>query len=268
MQEDKGRWGRIGGHIRFHRKRAGLSQSDLAGRVLLSATMLSAMERGVRGIKREYLDRIDSALGTGGALADLWDRTLDSGLPAWCRRVVDVEQAASEIRTYHPLLVPGLLQTEEYARHVLLVSRPKDTAAEIDVLVREHMRRQAVLDRERPPRLLVVLEEGVLRRPTGGRELMRRQLGRLLEACDHPGTAIQVVPYESEHHPGLSNAFTLFTVPGKETVLHVETRRPGAPTSDPETVDDHVELFGDLRGAALPLRTSRRLVAEALGGSP
>ncbi len=232
---------------------------------MISPTMLSAMERGARGIKRDHVERIDTALSTSGTLTDLWDRSSGSGLPTWYQGVADIEQAASEIRIYHPLLVPGLLQIEEYTEHIFRVGRPRDTPAELDDLVRGRMNRQAIFDRERPPRLVAVLDEGVLRRPTGGRGIMRRQLSRLLAACDQPYISIQVVPYESDHHPGLSNAFTLFTVPKKPPVLYVETRRSGAPTDDPEAVDDYSQLFADLQGAALPLGASRQLIAQMQG---
>ena len=119
------------------------------------------------------------------------------------------------------------------------------------------MERKAIFDQERPPRLIVVVDEGVLRRPTGGREVMRRQIGHLLQESSRPFVSIQVVPYDSEHHPGLSNGFALFTVPWKNPVLYVETRRAGKPTDDPEAVEDYSQLFSDLRGAALPLGCSR-----------
>ena len=127
-----------------------------------------------------------------------------------------LERAASEIWVYHPLMVPGLLQTEEYAAHILRVSHPLGhSSREIEELVRGQMERKAIFDQERPPRLIVVVDEGVLRRPTGGREVMRRQIGHLLQESSRPFVSIQVVPYDSEHHPGLSNGFALFTVPGR-----------------------------------------------------
>ncbi|KUP97750.1 DNA-binding protein [Thermobifida cellulosilytica TB100] len=265
MQKDGSRWIRIGRQIREHRQHAGLSQEELAKLVALSPTMLSAMERGVRGIKRDHVERIDAALGTPGTLTELWDRSRRTGLPTWYEKVADIERAASEIWVYHPLLVPGLLQTQEYAEHIFRVGRPRDTPAEIEDLVCGRMSRKAIFDRERPPRLVVVLDEGVLRRPTGGREIMRRQLDHLLAESAKPHVSLQVVPYDSDHHPGLSNGFTLFTVPRKSPVLYVETRRFGKPTEDPEAVEDYAQLFSDLRGAALPLGASRQLIERLRG---
>ncbi|MEY9211948.1 hypothetical protein ABH917_001394 [Thermobifida halotolerans] len=131
--------------------------------------------------------------------------------------------------------------------------------------MRGRMNRKKIFDRERPPRLVVVVDEGVLRRPTGGREVMKRQLGNLLEESEKPHVSVQVVPYDSDHHPGLTNSFMLFTVPRRNPVLYVETRRSGTPTDDSDAVDDYSQLFSDLRGAALPLGASRQLIAQIQG---
>lgn len=265
VHKTKGRWVKIGRKIQGCRERAGLSQRELARRVALSPTMFSAMERGSRGIKREHLERIDKMLDTGGVLVDAWDHSSESGLPEWYQDGAERERLAFEIRTYHPLLVPGLLQTEEYARTLLRVGLPHSTSAEIEDLVRGRMDRQAILTSERPPRLLTVLDEGVLRRPLGGREIMRRQIARLVEVCDEQHISIQVVPYDTEHHPGLSNAFTLYAVADRDSILYVETRGSGTVTDTSETVSDHMRLFGDLLGVALPPAASRKLIAQIQG---
>ncbi len=265
VHKNKNRWVKIGRQIRANRERAGLSQRELAKRVLMSPAMLSAMERGARGIKREHLERLDKALGTGGTLIDSWDTSSDLGLPEWYQDGAERERAAFEIREYSPLLVPGLLQTEEYARTILRAGLPTKTPAEIKELTRGRMERQATLKAECPPRLLVILDEGMLRRPIGGRETMRGQLARLLKASNEPNISIQVVPYETEHHPGLSEAFTLYAIHDKGTVLYIETRRTGTGTDSPDDVDDYSRLFGDLLGAALPVAASRKLIERIQG---
>lgn len=261
----KGRWVKLGRQIKGCRERAGLSQRELARRVALSPTMFSAMERGARGIRREHLERIDKVLGTGGVLSDAWDRSSDSGLPEWYQDGAERERMAFEVRTYHPLLVPGLLQTEDYTRTLLRVGLRYNTSAEIEDLVRGRMDRQAILTSERPPRLVVVMDEGVLRRPLGGREIMKRQIARLLEVSDEQHISIQVIPYDTEHHPGLSNAFSLYEIPDRGSVLYVETRGVGTATATPEAVSDHIRLFGDLLGVALPPAASRKLIAQIQG---
>lgn len=265
VHKTKIRWVKIGRQIRGNRERAGLSQRELAKLVLISPTMLSAMERGARGIKREHLERLDKALGTGGTLIDSWDTSSDLGLPEWYHDGAERERAAFEIREYNPLVIPGLLQTEEYTRTLLQVGLPTRTPAEIEDLTRGRMERQTILTSERPPRLLVTLDESVLRRPFGGREIMKRQVAHLLAASEEPNTSIQVVPYETEHHPGLSEPFTLYTIHNKSTIVYVETRRAGSTTDDLEAVDDYTRLFGDLLGVALPPVASRQLIAKIQG---
>ncbi|UOE22000.1 helix-turn-helix transcriptional regulator [Thermobifida halotolerans] len=259
----RGRWAKIGKQLRAHRERAGLSQTDLARRVLLSPAMLSAMERGARGIKREHLERIDRELDTGNALANLWDRTSESALPTWYQDAAKRERASTEIWEYHPLLVPGLLQTEAYAGCLLTMGLPRESPAEISELLQARMDRKAILKSERPPFLLVVLDGSVLSRPVGGKKVMHEQLGHLLDLGERPNISLQVIPFETERHPGLFHAFSLFMVPNQGTVLYTETRHSGTPTDDPGIVADYARHYGDLRGAALPQEASLQLIAQA-----
>lgn len=94
---------------------------------------------------------------------------------------------------------------------------------------------------------------------------MRRQIARLLEASDEQHISVQVVPFDTEHHPGLSNAFILYEVPGRGSILYVETRGAGTATDEPEAVSDHMRLFGDLLGSALPPAASQKLIAQIQG---
>ncbi|PSK95975.1 helix-turn-helix protein [Murinocardiopsis flavida] len=265
MQEAKLRWVNLGVKIRASRERAGLSLEELAKRISLSPTMLSAMERGIRGIKRDHMERIDRTLGTGGALASAWDTSSDSGLPLWYREGAKREKAATEIRNYHPLVIPGMLQAEDYMRALLIAGLPNESHSRIEELVRGRLDRQVILEGERAPRLLAVLDGGSLRRPIGGRETMRKQLVKLLESCDKPNVTVQVIPYETEYHPGMSNAFTLYAIPNSGWLLYTETRRVGYPTMDQDAVDDYQRAFSDLMAFGLPPAASRRLIADIEG---
>jgi hypothetical protein len=225
--------------------------------------MLSAMERGARGIKREHLERVDRELDTGNALVNLWDSTSDSALPTWYQDAAKRERASTEIWEYHPLLVPGLLQTEAYARCLLTMGLPRESPAEIDDLLQARMDRKTILRSDRPPFIVVVLDGSVLIRPVGGKRVMHEQLGHLLDLSERPNVSIQVIPFETEYHPGLYHAFSLFMVPNQGTVLYTENRHSGAPTDDPVIVADYARHYGDLRGAALPREASLQLIAQA-----
>lgn len=219
------------------------------------------MERGVRGTKADYLDQIDQVLNTGGQVRQLWERATGSNaFPEWFRDIEQLQRKASEIREYHPLLVPGLLQCEAYARTIIRLGNPTSSAAEIDEQVRARMSRQTLLASDRPPLLLVALDEMVLRRPFGGPETMVRQLDHLLEVSEQPHVVVQAVPLATEYHPGLDGAFTLITVPGQAEILFLETRISGTPVDDPEGVQEYSRVFGELRGVALPPVASRELM--------
>lgn len=266
VQKVNAQWLRFGRQVRLHREQARLSQDQLARMIPVSPAMLSAIERGVRGVKPGYAEQFDEALNTDGKLRHLWENLNKSnGFPLWYRDVVRMEREASEIREYHPLLIPGLLQTKEYARTILRDGRPADTDLEINELVTARMERQSILAADRPPLLLAVLDETVLRRPIGGREIMGRQLDHLLEASTGPHVVVNVVPLNTEHHPGLSGPFTLITVPEKGEILYLETRRSGAPVDDEDEVRNYVRLYGELRSVALPPAASRELIKTVRG---
>lgn len=258
----KERWLRLGRQIRGYRERAGLSQQEVAQKIMVSPTMLSAMERGTRGIKREHLERLDKVLGTGGTLVDSWDISSDAGIPEWYQDGTERERAAYEIRTYQPLVIPGLLQTERYAQSLLRAGLPTSPTDEIARLVRGRMDRQAVLAKKDPPRLVAIIEETVLRRPFGGRDLMADQLAYLLSKLQEQHISIHVVPFDTEYHPGLPEAFSLYSLHDRPDILYLETRRAGSATTD---VGDYARLFRDLLGAALPPPASRKLIAQIQG---
>lgn len=262
----KPQWVRFGRELRRLRTYAGLSQQQLGKEVAVSYGLISAFERGIRGPKPEHVEQIDKVLSTGGSLFRMWETlSASSGLASWFRGVVALEQQASEIREYNPMLVPGLLQTESYARTILRDGQSADTDAEIEEQVQARLERQSLLSSQRPPLVFVVLDEAVLRRSTGGREIMSNQLGHLLEASAGSRIVVQVVPMATEHHPGLSEAFQLITTPETGEILYMETRISGTPVEAPEGVAEYVRLFGDLRGAALPELESRKLLEKIRG---
>ncbi|GAA4925922.1 helix-turn-helix transcriptional regulator [Streptomonospora halophila] len=259
-------WLRFGRQLRWMREQAGVSQDQLAKALNVSPSMLSAMERGTRGTKSEYLDQIEQVLNTGGQVRQLWERVTGSNaFPEWFRDIEQLQRRASEIREYHPLLVPGLLQSEEYARAIIRLGYPTSSTSEIDEQVKARIGRQAILASDRPPLLLVVLDEMVLRRPFGGSATMTCQLDHLLGLSDQPHVVVQVVPFATEQHPGLDGAFTLMTLPGQSEILYLETRISGTPVDETDGVQEYSRVFGELRGAALPPKASRELIGKIRG---
>ncbi|MFC4565763.1 helix-turn-helix domain-containing protein [Nocardiopsis mangrovi] len=259
-------WRRFGRELRRWRDQAGLTQSDLGGQVSISYGLVSAFERGIHVPKLAHVERIDHALSSRGALIRLWQAANDgNGLAAWFQGLASLIQQATQLREYNPMLIPGLLQTEEYARAILRAGQPADTDADIEEQVKARMKRQAVLFAERPPHLIEVLDEAVLRRPIGGRETMGKQLEHLLKVSSEARVALHVIPFDTEYHPGLSEGFSLFAVPDKGEAVFMETRMTAAAHDDPEVVSSYMAHFSDLRGAALPVPASRKLIERIRG---
>ena len=195
--------GVFGAELRFYRTRAGLSQKDLAARANVSHDVISKIETGERPPAEDFPPRLDAIpeLDTSGALTRLWDH-LKKGqkqrLYGWFQEWADIEAQATVLRWYEPLVVPGLLQTEDYAR-AILSARPDGNLDDLDEQVAARLARQAVLDRTGAPQLWCVLDEGVLHRAIGGSKVMRSQLYRLAEVAEHPKTTIQVIRTGGAH---------------------------------------------------------------------
>jgi hypothetical protein len=175
----------------------------------------------------------------------------------WFAKWADIEAEAVALRWYEPLIVPGLLQTEDYARAILSL-RPGGNEEDLDAQVAARLARQAVLDRAQ---LWCVLDEGVLRREIGGAKVMQAQLDRLAGLAGHPRVTIQVVP-GSFGHAGLLGGFVIAELDGRPPMVYLETAAEGQVTDSP-SVAAHVALrFDKIRSEALPWGASRDLIRK------
>ena len=269
MPNDAGRAGTpagvFGAELRYYRTRAGLSQKDLASRANVSHDVISKVETGERPPAEDFPPRLDAVpdLDTQGALTRLWDH-LKKGhkqrLHGWFQEWADIEAEATVLRWYEPLVVPGLLQTEDYARAILSV-RPDGSLDDLDEQVAARLARQAVLDRPDAPQLWCVLDEGVLHRAIGGSKVMRSQLYRLAEVAEHPKTTIQVIRAAGAH-AGLLAHFVIADLDARPPVVYLETAAEGHVTDSP-SVAAHVALsFDRLRAEAESRAASRDLIRK------
>jgi hypothetical protein len=167
------------------------------------------IETGRRIPTLDVAQRCDEALETGGTLTRMHRLVAGEAYPAWFRPFVELEKTATSLRSWQPMIVDGLLQTEDYAQAVLRAARPHDRDEVIEQLVTARTDRQAVLLRDDPPRLWVVLDEGVLTRPVGTQAVMAAQLDRLLTAGRYPWVTIQIMPLSAGAHPGLLGPFVI-----------------------------------------------------------
>ena len=240
--------------LRAQRERAGLSRDDLAARVNYSASLISMIESGHRSPSRDFAARCDEAFGTPGTFARQERRLRDMPFSSGFRPFQPYENQATVLRLFEHSLIPGLLQTEAYARAVL-ETHPNTPAEVVEERVAARMVRQQVLDRDDPPPplLWVLLDQTVLSREIGGPKVMHDQLDHLADMARRPNITVQVIPGTGAH-PGLLGAFAIAEVARFTPIVYLETAHDGQTLEDPEV------------GAAMTLRFDA-LRTEALTGS-
>jgi transcriptional regulator with XRE-family HTH domain len=259
----------FGAQLRRLRERAGLTQEQLAELIGYSYSTVAAIETGRRAPAHDAPERLDAALNTGDMLTTLAE-DLGDGLrrdatlhPEWFREWPEREREATRIRVYQPVFVHGLLQTEAYAR-VLLTSRKGSRAVDADEMVAARLDRQAILDRDDPPDLWVVMDEAVLLRQVGGPDVMGQQCERLAEMARRSNIMIQVVPSTITVHEGLNaGGFEIANLQGGGQAGYQETAVHGQTLHDPEQIAALLDAWDRLKALAQSVPDSLALVEEA-----
>jgi hypothetical protein len=226
----------LGTQLRRLRENAGLNRSDAGYTIRASESKMRRLETGQVGFKerdvadlltlygvsnpverQQFLDLVQQSNQLG------WWHPYTDVIPKWFEDYVGLEEAASRIQTYEMMFVPGLLQTEEYARAVAGHGEPKPPREEIERRVDLRRKRQKILIGPNAPKLWAIIDESVLHRPLGGERVMREQIGHLLEMTMMPNISVQVVPYRKSGSAAES-AFTLlrFAEPELPNVAYVE----------------------------------------------
>jgi len=259
--------GVFGAELRYYRNRAGMSQELLAGRVFCSADLIAKIEKGQRTSSVTLTGALDAVpeLRTEEALTRLRGHLKDAfkfrAYPGWFHDWPDKEAAAKTLRSFEPMVVPGLLQTADYARAVFR-TRVGDTDDEIDELVAARMERQAILDRDKPPMLWVIITEAVLRFPVGGTSVMRDQVNHLIEMARRPSIVLQVIPTSIGAHEGFRGPFTIAELEGAQSVAYQDTAVRGQVIEDAEDIASLVVAWDTIKAEALPRSASLALAEE------
>jgi transcriptional regulator with XRE-family HTH domain len=266
---------RLAGELRRLRVEAGMRQEFVAGRTGLDASSIYRIERAMNRPQRRTVTTLLDLYGvTDPERRDtLLSWLKDSGEPLWFRSYepflrenyqvfLGLEHEAERVRSYEPLVVPGLLQTEGYARALIGDSATVDAEPRIEI----RMRRQAVLHRPVPLRFHTVVDEAVIRRPVGGPAVMREQLTRLATAAPH--ITVQVVPFEAGPYPAMVSGFTImeFADPSDAPVVHCETVLGDTLLEDEAELARFTGLFEAAAGRALPPAESADLIRRAAAG--
>lgn len=254
--------------LRRYRVKAGLSLEQLGARVYLSDDMVGKIENGQRVPTEQFAAACDAVaeLNTGGALSELRELLKDylkqRAYPGWFVRWPDKEADATILRSFELVVVPGLLQTQDYAR-ALLANRIGSSPEDVDDLVAARMARQAILARDRPPELWVVIDEAVLHRPVGGPSVMRGQLNQMIEAARGPNVVIQVIPAAVGVHDGLPGAgFIVADFADAPHVAYQDTAVRGQVIEDTDDIAVLMATWDRLRAEALPRTASLDLMKE------
>jgi transcriptional regulator with XRE-family HTH domain len=250
--------------IKRARETKGATRETLAKVVFVSESLVRGWERATRLIQPDHLKKVEDYVGPEslrGILSRMREELITNDpAPEWVGRWLDIEKDANTLWWFHPLLMPGLFQTPDYARAVIATSgRPVDNLEE---QVRARQERQAILEPEKGVMVVAVIDEGVLHRPLGGPKVLHEQLVRLLELVEQPNVIIQVVPIEVGGHAGLSGVFGIAGMDGRE-YAYVEDAFRGEVLDEPDDVTLIKRLWAMLHKDALPSRQSIELIAKA-----
>ncbi|MEU5213306.1 helix-turn-helix transcriptional regulator [Streptomyces sp. NPDC020742] len=227
----------IGTQLALFRINAGLTQRALSERSTASEETIASIEQGRRALLPHLAGEFDQLLGTGGALAaGVAKLPARDKYPVWAEEFIGFEQLAVSLCSYEHGVVPGLLQTEDYARATFRSTVPHLSEGEVEKRLAARLERQELLHKQPPVAASFVLSEAVARSNLGGRHVMRDQLAHLRSCAELPGVAIQILPLNRETHAGLAGPFVLLETVEHHHLAYTEAQRSSELTDDPNEV--------------------------------
>jgi transcriptional regulator with XRE-family HTH domain len=256
----------FGAELRRRRAVAGMSQEQLGHAINYSAALVGRVEIGERVPSPDFARRCDDVLSADGLFAHLRD-SMNSDVhafPKWFREFVEHEREATSIREFNALAVPGLLQTEDYARALIRVGRPRDSDDEVELHVTTRIERQRVLNRSKPPMLWAVVDEAVLRRPVGGPAVFRSQLAHLTKVARGPGIVLQVMPFSAGAHAALGE-FILLGLGDGRNVAYTESVESARLSEQADEVEAFELVFDMIQAVALSPEASIDMITRVQG---
>ncbi len=269
----------LGSQLRQLRESKGVTREEAGYTIRASGSKISRMELGRVGFKQRDVADLLTLYGVVNAderaslLAMVeeanapgwWHRYSDI-LPTWFQSYIGLEASATLIRCYEVQFIPGLLQTEEYSRAVVKLGHGRLPPDEVERRVSLRRQRQKILARPGPVRLWAVLDEAALRRPIGGRDVMRSQLEHLLSMISAPNITVQVIPFASGGHAAFGGAFTLlrFRDPQMSDVVYTEQLTGALYVDRREDVDRYLEAMERLCVDAFPPARTADVLVELL----
>lgn len=270
----------VGAQLRRLREAANITRDDAGYVIRASGSKISRLELGKVGFKERDIEDLLTHYGVTDpkqrepllalardANAPGWWHNYDDVLAPWFETYVGLEEAASMIRTYEVQFIPGLLQTEDYARAVTLAGRPDLPSDEVERRVKLRMRRQHILTRElAPPRLWAVIDEGALRRPIGGSRVMKAQLDHLLKIRDLKNVTVQIMPFRFGGHAAEGGAFSILRFPEPELpdIVYVEQLVSALYLDKREQIERYIQIFERLTVDSQPPDLSAEMLQKII----
>lgn len=249
--------------LRRLRDQAGWTQEQLAEAISCSAPLVGMVETAKRNPSRDFIERCDRMLNTGGTLMRVWPLLSQAAYPLWFRPWVEIERRAHTLRNWQPLVFPGLLQTPDYAR-ALLKGRRAVAEERIEELVAARIERQSLLHGASPPLLWAVLDESMLYRRIGSPEIMRGQIAAVMAAMENRHVSVQIMPGDVTATAGLSGAFVIASVEGGTDTAYVDCAVEGRVTDHPRDVAEIRMRYEELRTEAMSPRASIDLMTKVM----
>jgi transcriptional regulator with XRE-family HTH domain len=266
---------RLGQELRRLRELKGMTAEEVAERLLVSQSKISRLENGRRSIsQRDVRDLCGVYEVEDHRIVDsLMQMAKDSRQQGWWHSFGDIpysvyiglETDAASLRVYDPQVVPGLLQTRQYAEALIAGALPETAAADVEKRVQVRLRRQErIIAPENPLRLWTVMDEAALRRLVGNRSLMRDQLEHLVEQSQLPHVTVQVIPFEMGAHPGLNGQYAILEFPdaADSSVVYIEGVTSDLYLEKANDVQKYSVMYEHLRAQALNPDQSRQFIAD------
>ncbi|WDT55477.1 helix-turn-helix domain-containing protein [Streptomyces sp. G7(2002)] len=256
----------IGAQLAMFRINAGLTQRALGERTTASEETIASIEQGRRALMPHLASEFDQLLRTGGALATgVGKLPPKDKYPIWAEDFIAYEQQALALSWFEYGVLPGLLQTEDYARATFRSKIPLLDEETVERRVAGRLERQQILHRDKPLIASFVISEAIVAGNLGGREVMRAQLSHLRSCADLNGVSIQVLPLSREHHAGLDGQFVVLETADHQHLAYTEAQRSSELISDPDEVSILAQKYGMLRMQALNAEETVGLLERLLG---
>ncbi|MFD6879918.1 MULTISPECIES: Scr1 family TA system antitoxin-like transcriptional regulator [unclassified Streptomyces] len=250
----------LGAELRVARERKGLSQADLGELLFVSGSFIGQLESGTRRMHLDFAQQIDEILDTGGFFVRNCGAAAKSKYPDHFAAAAEAEALATAIREYAPLIIPGLLQTEPYARAVFRAYQPTATEETMDELVTNRLARSAILDNETTPLFWCVLDEAVLRRSGDEPKILADALRHVAKLIRSHRIIVQVLPFSAGFHAGMLGSLKLMSFDDAPSLAYVQGMGTGQLFDDPATVSQHTLTYDLLTASALSPRQSLALI--------